>query len=72
MRTMKTAFEMETILLESPRKGGPLGATGVGEFTLVPTHPAILNAICDATGVRIYDMPATPEKILAALKTKPA
>jgi aldehyde oxidoreductase len=72
MPTMKTAFEMETILLESPRKDGPLGATGVGEFTLVPTHPAILNAICDATGVRIYDMPATPEKILAALQTKPA
>ena len=70
--TMKTAFEMETILLESPRKGGPLGATGVGEFTLVPTHPAIVNAIADATGVRIYDMPATPEKILAALKAAAA
>jgi aldehyde oxidoreductase len=66
--TMKTAFDMETILLESPRKRGPLGATGVGEFTLVPTHPAIINAIADAAGVRIYDMPATPEKILAALK----
>jgi aldehyde oxidoreductase len=66
--TMKTAFEMETILLESPRPGGPLGATGVGEFTLVPTHPAIINAIADASGVRIYDMPATPEKILAGLK----
>jgi aldehyde oxidoreductase len=70
--TMKTAFEMETILLESPRKGGPLGATGVGEFTLVPTHPAIINAIADAAGVRIYAMPATPEKILAALKAAAA
>ena len=68
--TMKTAFDMETILLESPRKGGPLGATGVGEFTLVPTHPAIINAIADAAGVRIYDMPATPEKILAALRAE--
>ena len=66
--TMKTSFGKETILLESPRQGGPLGATGVGEFTLVPTHPAIINAIADATGVRIYDMPATPAKILAALK----
>jgi aldehyde oxidoreductase len=68
--TMKTTFEMETILLESPRKRGPLGATGVGEFTLVPTHPAIINAIADAAGVRITAMPATPEKILAALKAK--
>jgi aldehyde oxidoreductase len=70
--TMKTAFEMETILLETPRKGGPLGATGVGEFTLVPTHPAIVNAIADAAGVRIYDMPATPDKIQAALKAAAA
>jgi aldehyde oxidoreductase len=66
--TTRTSFDMETIFLESPREKGPLGATGVGEFTLVPTHPAIINAIADAIGVRIYDMPATPEKILAALK----
>jgi aldehyde oxidoreductase len=65
----KTSFEMQTILLESPRHNGPLGATGIGEFTLVPTHPAIVNAIEDAVGARIYDMPATPNKILAALKT---
>jgi aldehyde oxidoreductase len=58
---------METIFLETPREKGPLGATGVGEFTLVPTHPAIINAIYNAVGIRIYDMPATPEKILAAL-----
>ena len=64
-----TAFEKEAILLESPRRNGPLGATGIGEFTLVPTHPAIINAIEDAVGVRIYDMPATPEKILAALRS---
>lgn len=68
--TMKTSFDMETILVESPRKDGALGATGVGEFTLVPTHPAIINAIDDAAGVRIHEMPATPEKILAALKAK--
>ncbi len=68
--TTKTSFDMETIFLETPRKKGPLGATGVGEFTLVPTHPAIINAIYNAVGIRIYDMPATPEKILAALKAK--
>ena len=70
--TAKTAFDMKTILLETPRPNGPLGATGIGEFTLVPTHPAIVNAIEDAIGVRIYDMPATPDKILAALKSKDA
>jgi aldehyde oxidoreductase len=68
--TINNAFEKETILLESPRKNGALGATGVGEFTLVPTAPSILNAIDNAIGVRIYDLPATPEKILAALKGK--
>jgi aldehyde oxidoreductase len=66
---VKNSFEMETILLETPRKNGPLGATGIGEFTLVPTHPAIVNAIEDAAGVRITDMPATPEKIRAALQS---
>ncbi|MCF8108365.1 MAG: molybdopterin-dependent oxidoreductase, partial [Desulfohalobiaceae bacterium] len=66
--SVKTAFEMETILLETPRKNGPLGATGIGEFTLVPTHPAIVNAIHDAVGARIYDMPATPDKVLKAIK----
>jgi aldehyde oxidoreductase len=68
--TMKEAFEKEVILLETPRKNGPLGATGVGEFTLMPTSPAILNAIDNAIGVRIYDLPATPDKILKALKAK--
>jgi aldehyde oxidoreductase len=70
--TMKSSFEKETILLESPRKNGPLGATGIGEFTLMPTSPSILNAIDSAIGVRIYDLPATPEKILEALKVKKA
>jgi aldehyde oxidoreductase len=70
--TMKDAFEKETILLETPRKNGTLGATGVGEFTLMPTTPAILNAIDNAIGVRIYDLPATPGKILKALKAKKA
>ncbi len=70
--TIKDAFEKETILLESPRKNGPLGATGIGEFTLMPTSPSILNAIDNAIGVRIYDLPATPEKILKALKAKKA
>jgi aldehyde oxidoreductase len=70
--TIKDAFEKETILLETPRENGPLGATGVGEFTLMPTAPSILNAIDNAIGVRIYDLPATPEKVLGVLKAKKA
>ena len=69
--TMKTAFDMDVIIRETPRKRGPLGATGAGEMTMVCTAPAVTNAIYDACGVRIYDLPATPEKIkagLAALK----
>lgn len=65
--TMKTAFDMDVIINETPRIRGPLGATGVGEMTMVCTAPAVINAIYDACGARIYDLPATPEKIKAAL-----
>ena len=65
--TMKTAFDMEVIALETPRLKGTLGATGIGEMTMVSTAPAVINAVKDACGVRIYDLPATPEKIKAAL-----
>jgi nicotinate dehydrogenase medium molybdopterin subunit len=51
---------------------GPFGAKGFGESTLVPTAAAILNAIRDAVGVRITSLPATSEKILAAIKEKRA
>ena len=52
---------------ETPRPKGPLGATGVGEMCMVPTAPAVINAIKNATGVWICELPATPEKIKAAL-----
>jgi aldehyde oxidoreductase len=66
--TMKTAFDMEVITpRETPRTRGTLGATGIGEMTMVSTAPAVINAIKDACGVRIFDLPATPEKIKAAL-----
>jgi aldehyde oxidoreductase len=68
--TMKTSFDKDVILIETPRANGPLGATGVGEFTLMPTSPSIMNAIENAVGVRIYDLPATPDKVLKALKAK--
>ncbi len=65
--TMATSFDTEVIIRETPRTNGPLGATGVGEMCMVPTAPAVLNAIEDAVGVRILDLPATPEKVKAAL-----
>ncbi len=65
--TMKTAFDMDIIIRETPRTKGPLGATGVGEMSMVSTAPAVINAIYDACGARITHLPATPEKIKAAL-----
>ncbi len=65
--SMRTAFDMDVIIRETPRKHGSNGSVGVGEMTLVPTAPAVLNAIEDAIGVRIYDLPATPDKVKAAL-----
>jgi aldehyde oxidoreductase len=65
--TIAMSFDQESILLETPRAGGPLGATGVGEFTLMATHPAIANAVYNAIGVRICDLPLNPERVLAAL-----
>ncbi len=61
---------MELALVEHPAPKGPFGAKGVAEAALLPTAPAIINAIHDAVGVRIRELPATAEKILAALKAK--
>jgi xanthine dehydrogenase molybdenum-binding subunit len=63
-------FPIHVELIETNDKEGPFGAKGVGEPGLVPTAPAIGNAIYDAIGVRIKSLPITPEKILAALKQK--
>jgi len=51
---------------------GPFGAKGLGEITLVATAPAIANAIYDATGVRLKELPFTAEKVLTALRRKSA
>ena len=65
--TMKTAFDMEVIIRETPRIRGTLGATGVGEMSMVSTAPAVVNAIKDACGVLIKELPATPARVKAAL-----
>ncbi|PYX37236.1 MAG: aldehyde oxidase, partial [Acidobacteria bacterium] len=58
---------VESILIEDPSPIGPFGAKGIGEQAVIPTAPAILNAIYDATGVRIRRVPATPDRIRAAI-----
>ncbi len=68
--TIRNSFEMETIIRETPRPKGPMGATGVGEMCMVPTAPAVINGIKNAVGVWICDLPATPAKVLNALAAK--
>ncbi|HET6413084.1 MAG TPA: molybdopterin cofactor-binding domain-containing protein [Anaeromyxobacter sp.] len=62
--------DIEIIYQETPRPLGPYGAAGVGEAPLTAPHPAILNAIYNACGVRITRIPALPEVVKAALEAK--
>jgi 4-hydroxybenzoyl-CoA reductase alpha subunit len=61
---------IQTVFVEEPDPFGPFGAKGLGEITQVPTAPAIANAIYDAAGVRLKELPMTPQRILAAIKNK--
>jgi 4-hydroxybenzoyl-CoA reductase alpha subunit len=68
-----TALDMpnvEAIIVESDEPNGPFGAKEVGEGAIMPTIPAILNAVYDATGVLINELPLTPERVYKALKSK--
>jgi aldehyde oxidoreductase len=58
---------VESMLIEDPSPIGPFGAKGIGEQAVIPTAPAILNAIHDAIGVRVHHTPATPDRIRAAI-----
>jgi len=58
----------QSIILESGTGVGPFGAKGIGEPSLTPAAPAVANAVADALGVRVHDLPITPEKVLAALE----
>ena len=59
--------DVETILVEEPDPNGPFGAKEVGQGPLLPIMPAVANAVFDAVGVRIDEVPITPEKIRKAL-----
>ncbi len=65
--TSLDAPRIESILVENPYSGAPHGAKGVGELPMDVPAAAVVAAIHDATGVWIHDLPATPERILAAL-----
>ena len=70
---MPTAMDMpkvECIILESRSGVGPYGAKGIGEPAMTPVAPAIANAVADAIGVRVFELPITPERIVKALQRR--
>lgn len=64
--------DLKSIILECPSTNGPFGAKGIGEMTANAPAPAIVNAIYDAVGVWINELPATPERVLRALAEQAA
>jgi len=62
--------DLEKIIIEDPESTGPFGAKGIGEPVMLGVAPAVLNAIYNAVGVRINEIPVTPEILLKALKEK--
>ena len=70
--TAKDLPELDAVVVEMGSRTGPYGAKGIGEMTANTQAPAIINAIHDAVGVWITDLPATPEKVLRALEAKRA
>ncbi|HSH69190.1 MAG TPA: molybdopterin cofactor-binding domain-containing protein, partial [Deferrisomatales bacterium] len=68
--TTVDAIPVDVVLVETNDPAGPFGAQGIGEPGLVPTAPAIANAIYDAVGIRIHELPMKPEVVLAALFAK--
>ncbi len=61
-----------TLIIEKPDPTGPFGAKGISEVATVPLTPAICNAIYDAVGVRVYTLPATPQRLRTALQAQAA
>ncbi|MBI5442764.1 MAG: xanthine dehydrogenase family protein molybdopterin-binding subunit [Deltaproteobacteria bacterium] len=70
--TARDAVPVEPVIVETENPAGPYGAKGIGEPGLVPTAPAIANAIYDAVGIRLRKLPMKPEDVLEALARKRA
>lgn len=70
MPTSMDVPKINTIIVESLEETGPYGAKGIGEAVMIPTAPAIANAIYDACGVRILNLPITCDKLLKKIKEK--
>ena len=69
--TIRCTPEIEVIAVEVPSRWGPEGAKGLGEAATLATAPAILNSIHNAVGARVRELPATPERVLAAIRAAP-
>jgi CO/xanthine dehydrogenase Mo-binding subunit len=67
MPTLADVPELTTINLEGASGPGPFGARAIGEIPIIPTAGAIANAVADAIGAPIFELPITPERVLAAL-----
>ena len=65
--TLAAVSDGETLIIEDAEPLGPFGAKGIGEPALIPTAPAIANALHHATGVRVRDLPLLPHRVYAAL-----
>ncbi len=63
-------LDIQAIIVEVPQDDGPWGARGIGEHSMVPTIPAIANALYDAVGIRLPGPPLTAEKVFLALQEK--
>jgi len=66
--TIDSPERMMSIIVEAAEPRGPFGVKAVAEPAVNPTAPAIVNAICDAIGAEITDLPATPEAVLRAIR----
>jgi CO/xanthine dehydrogenase Mo-binding subunit len=70
--TSEDVPEIQSIVLESRSGLGPFGSKGIGEPVFAPVAASIVNAVADAIGTRIHDLPLTPEKVLKAINENKA
>lgn len=70
LQNIMDAVPITSIILENYNPDGPYGARGCGEAPISPVAPAVANAVFNAVGVRLYDLPITAEKVLLALRSK--